>query len=470
MKALHGEWHLVLRKEWRGLARDGRLRVLALALLALLLAALASGWITAQRWQADVAAADTQDRAAWLAQDARNPHNAAHFGQMAFKPAGALAFFDPGISATVGRGVLMEAHTQNPATLRAAEQGGGRLGGLPAAWLLQLGLPLLVVVAGHALWAGERESGTLRLQLVQGGRWWPLLVGKAAALALLAAALWLPLALGVLALGGGGARAALTLLAYGAYALVWVGLTLAVSAWTAQARTALALLLALWLASALVLPRVVADVAERLHPSPSPTAFWADVRKAQRDGVDGHNAADARAKALLEETLKRYGVDNEAALPISFTGIAMQAGEEYGNQVFDRYYGALWATYASQDRVRLAASLLSPLPALQALSQAAAGTDWQHHRNFVDAAEGHRRALQRFLNDDFTVNARGQDFDYRADPALWARAPAWGYQRPGLADSASPVMPAAAVLALWVAAMAGLAVWTAWRLVREGGR
>ena len=281
--AAHGDWQLVLRKEWQGLARDGRLRVLALALLALLLAALASGWITAQRWQADVAAASGQDRAAWLAQDARNPHNAAHFGQMAFKPAGALSFFDPGISATVGRGVLMEAHNQNPATLRAAEEGSGRLGGLPAAWLLQLGLPLLVVVAGHGLWAGERESGTLRLQLVQGGRWWPLLLGKAAALSLVTLAMWLPLALGIWALGGG-LRAALALLAYAGYAWVWVALTLAVSASVAQARSALAVLLALWLMSALVLPRVVADIAERLHPSPSPTVFWADVRKAQRDG------------------------------------------------------------------------------------------------------------------------------------------------------------------------------------------
>ena len=110
------------------------------------------------------------------------------------KPAGALAFFDPGISATVGSGVLMEAHKQNPAMLRAAEHGGGRLGGLPAAWLLQLGLPLLVVVAGYAIWAGERESGTLRLHLVQGGRWWPLLLGKALALVAVTAAIGLPLA------------------------------------------------------------------------------------------------------------------------------------------------------------------------------------------------------------------------------------------------------------------------------------
>ena len=266
------------------------------------------------RWQADVAAASAQDRAVWLAQGAHNPHNATHFGQVAFKPAGALAFFEPGISATVGSGVLMEAHNQNPATLRAAEHGGGRFGGSPAAWLLQLGLPLLVVVAGYAMWARERESGTLRLQLVQGGRWWPLLLGKAMALITVTAAIGLPLAGGMFWASGGGVRAALALLAYAAYALVWVGLTLAVSAWAAHARTALAMLLA----STLVLPRVMANVAERAHPSPSAQVFWAEVREAQREGFNSHNAADARAKTMLQATLQRYGVADPSPVAQAF--------------------------------------------------------------------------------------------------------------------------------------------------------
>jgi ABC-2 type transport system permease protein len=305
---------------------------------------------------------------------------------------------------------------------------------------------------------------------VQGAGWRALLLGKALALGALVLALWLPLALGLGLLAGGGARTALLALAYLAYALAWSGLTLAVSAWAAQARTALAVLLALWLGSVLVLPRVAADVAERLHPSPSPAAFWSEVRKAQREGIDGHAAPDAQAKALLQQTLDRYGVKDEADLPISFTGVAMQAGEEHGNRVFDRYYGQLWATYAAQDRVRLWAGLFSPLPALQVVSQGAAGTNWQHHRHFVDAAESHRRALQRFLNDDFTRKAKGLDFDYRADAALWAQAPEWHYHAPTLVDSRTPWALALAVLAAWTLVPAVLAVVAAQRLVREGGR
>jgi hypothetical protein len=58
------QWQPVLRRELQVMARDRRLRLLAACLAALLLAALASGVLSAQQWQADVAAAGQQDRQA----------------------------------------------------------------------------------------------------------------------------------------------------------------------------------------------------------------------------------------------------------------------------------------------------------------------------------------------------------------------------------------------------------------------
>ena len=460
---------VIATKEWWLLARDGRIRLLTVVLMMLLLAAIASGWVSAKRWQADADAAAAQDRVTWLSQDARNPHSVAHFGQYAFKPAGALAFFDPGVSATLGSGIWMEAHYQNPATFRQADTGASRLGGLSAAWLLQLGMPLLILLAGFAAFAGEREAGTLRLQLLQGASWWRLLAGKALALTTLAAFLWLPIALALLILSADAARAITAMLAYGAYALVWVGLTLAVSGWAAQARSALAILLALWLGSTLLLPRVAADVAERIHPSPVAERFWADVGKAQREGIDGHNPSDTRTAKLLQDTLAHYGVQDEAALPVSFVGIALQASELDSNAIFDRFFGNLWAVYQRQHSTRLAFSALSPLPALQALSQRAASTDLGHHRHFVDAAEAHRRGLQHFLNGDITQHAKGVESDYRAPTELWARAPVWQYQAPLQAAGGSLTLSALILLA-WVMASAGLAMLSARQLVRKGGR
>jgi len=457
----------IVAKEWRGLTRDGQLPVLALALAVLLLAAAITGASQTRRWQAETAEASAADIATFRAQSARNPHSVAHFGQYAFKPISPLAAFDPGVLPATGRGLWMEAHYQNTAELRAVDGGGSRLV-LSPAWLLQLGLPLLVVLAGFGVWAAERESGTLRLQLVQGASVHRLLAGKAAALALLAVALWLPLTLWTVAIADDAGRAALLALAYGAYALVWVGFTLAASAWLREARAALALLLALWLATTLLVPRVAVDAGERLHPSPSSLAFYEAIKADQQKGIDGHNSEDARARQLLEDTLKQYGVSREEDLPISFAGISLQAGEDFGNRVHDHHFATLWQTYTAQDHTRLAFSAVSPLLPLAALSQAAAGSNWQHHRHFADAAEAHRRALQVFLNGDFTAHAKGQDFDYRADPALWAKTPVFDYQPPALAASGSPLWLPLGLLLLWLALAAGLAVAAARRLVRQG--
>jgi ABC-2 type transport system permease protein len=454
----------VLHKETKLLRRNGQLRVLLLAFAVLLLAAFASGWRQSKQWQADTAAAQTGDQQVFTSQGARNPHDVAHFGQYAFKPIGTLASFDPGVLPATGRGLWMEAHTQNTAEFRSLESGGSR-SLLSPAWLLQLGLPLLVVLAGFGLWAAERESGTLRLQIAQSGRWQTLLLGKAATLGGLALLFWLPLA--ALLAWKDPTRTLLLLAAYALYGWTWMAMTLAVSARVRHARSALAILLAAWLVSALLLPRLATDTAEHLHPSPASSAFWAAVQADQSKGLSGHNSEDAREKALLAQTLKQYGVQTEAELPISFAGVSLQASEEHGNAIYDKHFNALWQTYGAQDRVRLWNGLLSPLLPLQALSQAAAGSDWQHHRHFTQAAEQHRRALQVFLNGDMRDHGKGKDFDYQAEASLWQRAPQWAYAQPTLIAVASPVWPAFILLLLWGVVASLLAVFAAKKCCRE---
>lgn len=429
---------------WR---RDGRMLALLLLVGAWFAASLLIGSEAARAWQQEADAAAGLERSTWLGQGAGNPHSVAHFGQYAFKPAAALHWFDPGATAALGVGVWMEAHYQNPATLRPIEGSEGEALPRSAAALLQWGLPLLLIVAGAPLWAGERESGRLRLQWVQGARPLALLLGKAIMLMLLAALMWVPL--GVLTMLADAVRGAWLTLAYAAYAGLWVLLTLAASIGARSSRTALASLLAVWLLATVIAPRLVATAADQFAPLPSPEAFWSAVREAQSAGIDGHSSSDARRAELLQRTLAEYGVEREEDLPISFAGIAMQAGEEHANAVYDHHYGAFWRQLAAQDAWRTRLGMLSPLPALDQLSQWAAGSDWRHHRHFAESAERHRRELQRFLNDDLARHGKGLGFDYQADSDLWAAAPRWAYAPPTLDDIVAP--PAAwSVLAAWL--------------------
>ena len=174
----------VAAKEWLELFRDRRLVWLCAFIMALMLAALAFGYVENARILRERDAAAQADRELWVGQSAKNPHAAAHFGQYAFKPLSPLALADPGVDAYVGSAVWLEAHKQNETQFKQARDGGvgARLGSLSLAFILQTIAPLIVILMGFASFSGERESGTLKQLLSVGARPRDILAGKAMAL------------------------------------------------------------------------------------------------------------------------------------------------------------------------------------------------------------------------------------------------------------------------------------------------
>jgi len=450
----------ILVKDGRELVRDGRALV-ALGLVVLL--SLAALWLSAQRLQVSEAArveAAARDRQTWLGQAAANPHSAAHFAFHAFKPQTALSLFDPGVSPYLGEAIWLEAHYQNPANFRPAEDAteARRFADLSPAWIVAVALPLVVIAVGFASLARERESGLWR-QLAAGGvpagsilrgkaAW---LLGVAAGLAALVTLPTLLVATGLPAPADAATRWLLIAVAVLLYAAAVAGVTLAASAASRTARGALLALLAFWMVSVVLAPRLAATAADAVAPVPPAAAFWAQVRQDLDRGLDGHDSKDARRRALEAATLERYGVERIEDLPVSFAGIALQASEEYGNRVFDRRFGELRARHEAQQRVMRLAGLLSPAIAFRNASAAFAGTDVAHHWHFAGAAEAHRRTAVKLLNDDMTANARGRDFGYKAPPELWARIPDFAYDPPRWTVARGAVVDLA-ILALWALA------------------
>lgn len=455
--------YTIARKEFVEMIRDGRFRAAALAVLLLLTAALALGVANYREVRAEQRQAQARDRAAWLAQGERNPHSAAHFGKYAFKPSPPLAFLDRGLNSYTGVAIWMEAHYQNSDRDRPVQDAtvAGRFGELTAATVLQILLPLVIILLAFSAFAGEREAGTLRQLLSLGVRGETLAAGKAAGLAAALAVLLVPATLvGVLALSlaadrdeasAGAGRFAFLALAYLLYFGAILGVALAASAFFRTTRTALIALLAFWIFSCLVVPRVAADFSERLYPSASRVEFWRDVNREMRDGVDGHDPANKRAEELKQRVLAQYNVQKVEELPVNFSGISLQASEEHGNAVFDRNYDRLWSAYERQNRVHEVAALLAPLIAIRNVSMGAAGTDWWAHKDFAQKAEEYRRALQRRLNDDIAYNSRtGQT--YLAGAALWEKALPFGYAPLGLGHVVRHHATSLVLLSLWCVA------------------
>jgi ABC-2 type transport system permease protein len=458
-------WWLVARKEWLGMLRDARWRLLLATTLVLMAAALVLGLQRAERLAHERGQAQSEDQAVWTAQGAKNPHAAAHFGQYAYKPISPLALAEPGVSAYTGHAVWLEAHRQNDVVFRAARDGtlAARMGQLNFAFVLQTVVPLLALLMGHAAVAGEREQGTLRQLLSLGVDPRHLLAGKLAAtggvLLVLMALAAAGLAIGLLAgsddlqVGPGTAsRLAGLVLGYGLYTGGFLLLAVAVSAALANGRLALVVLLAFWLLNSFLVPRWVGDLVRTADPLPTAQAFR-EAMAADKKQLFGHDEKHPAFIAFRERVLRQYGVQRVEDLPVSFRGLALREDDQAGYRIFDRHVQRLQAQLDAQDARRSLAGAVFPMLALQPVSMAMAGTDNAHHHDFVRAAEAHRRRIQTATSQDLIDHAANNPA-YEAPPDLWRSIPAFSHVPPPAAWAWNNQWRNLGVLAGWCAASA----------------
>ena len=449
----------IIRKEFTDMLRDGRFRWCSILVGALLLVSLGHGWVQAREAQQELAAAQATAREHWESQGEKNPHSAAHYGIYAFKPRLALSFVDEGVDPYAGTSVWLEAHRQNDFLLRPAQDATAaqRGGALTAAQVLQHLVPLLIILLTFGALAGERERGTLRQLLSTGIGRRELAVGKSLGIAGALALLLVPAAIvGAVALVIGSPGPAASPLARGtvlagvylAYFTAFLALSLAVSAWARSSRTALVVLLGVWVLNGLVAPRVAVDLSKWLHPTPSAVEFARTMERELADGVEEIPRPDRAA--LTERLLTQYGVERVEDLPINESGVYLQESEEFGNRIFDRNYGALWDTFERQGALHETLAVAAPLLAVRTLSMGLAGTDVEQHRHFATAAEAYRRDMMRRMNGDLAENSRTGEV-YLAGPELWEEVPPLEYDAPTLGWVLGNRILSLVVLGIWLA-------------------
>jgi ABC-2 type transport system permease protein len=443
----------VARHEYRSYLRDGRFRWVAGLTLALLLFAALTGWSHRAQLVRERSVATESEQHRWIHQGEKWAHSAAHYGYYVFKPLNALASLDHGIEPYVGVGLWLEAHNQNDFIHRPAEDATAlqRFGELTAALVLQLLLPLCIVLLGFGAFTAERESGTLRQLLSVGAPPAALARGKALGAAAAFATVLLPAsclgAAALIASGDGGqplARFAVLAVAYVLYLGAFVAITLGVSARAPSSRFALVVLLAFWGFNGLLAPRAAAELAARLHPTPPTQEF---KRELYAELGDPHDYAEMQRKK--QALLRQYGVTDEKDLPVNWTGISLQMGEERGNAVYDRHFGALFGTYRAQNRVAMLLGAVAPLLATQAASLAFAGTDFEHHRHFLAAAENQRRYIQKVLNDDLAAKPDINGQRQMTGSDVYEQVAHLDYALPGPSFALRHAWPALALLAAW---------------------
>lgn len=420
---------LIARQQWTSLARERRLRLLGLLVLALSALALFDAVRGAQRLEAARLHDTLAEEAVWEAQGEANPHGAAHFGRYVYKPAAPLAVLDPGLTDHIGSSVKLEGHVQNASRFRATDGGAAlsRFGGFSPAFALQLLVPLIIVFAAFGALSGARARQLAWQEIGAGATPWQLLLGRfaafAGALSLLLALVGVLAALATVPAWSAAHFAALGLMlaAHGLYWLAVLGVTLAISAWSASNRGALMGALAFWIVAVVLAPMLAPMLAETRHPTPSAEAFEAAVTAEVMKGPDGHSPRDVRFAAFEKATLARYGVKHIDELPINYAGLLFEHGEKATADIYNRHVDRLYDGYAAQARLALAGSVLSPLLALRPLSASLARTDMEAHRHFLAQAEAYRYETVQALNRDIKLNRKPQMREYASDVAAITR-------------------------------------------------
>lgn len=460
---------VIAHKEFTEIIRDGRFKWTAIIMVMLLLTALVTGWQKYNAYSEVQAAAQSQTNTQWLKQGDKNPHSAAHYGNYAFKQAGPLSFFDNGVEPFTGNLLFMEAHKQNLAISRPANDSSAvsRFGDLNGAMILQVLMPLLIIFLGFTAFSSEKERGTLRQLLSMGVNHRDLLWGKAIGigaatlLAIVPCIIFGAVILSLLQIQSTAdafwGRVGLMTLVYSGYGLVFLFVTLGISALSSSPRTALIGLVGFWALTVFMVPKSAAEISKAVYPSPSLGEFQATMKSDQVRGLDGVPTS-AKFGQYVRDLMKEYNVDAPTKLPMYFPAVRMQKLEEFDHEVFDHHYNGLRDTYMAQRRLQDAFGLIAPLMPVKSVSMGLAGSDLLHHDRYTRTAEDYRRMMVERMNGYLSkaavdLNGVSNSSNYMtADESVFAIVPPYQYEPPTLAEVFAEYSSALAILSAWVLA------------------
>jgi len=458
-------WRIACR-EWTDWSRD-RWRVAALVLVALVaVAAGVTGAVGASARATEARRAQQADYQRWLTQPERNAHSASHFGISAFYVPSRLAVIDPGVGAYAGAALFLEAHKQNePVFTEAVDRGAAsRFGELSLATVVQIWLPLVVILLGAGVVAADRDAGILPQLLSAGAAPWQVAAGKGLAVTVAALAVVAPSVVAVTFVftRDAGAwpadstwRVAALATAAMAYLVIWVALTIGISARARSWRTSIAALAIIWCVAVVIVPRLATEVARARHPLPSRAE---QDRREIESRIMGPDGVERRNQAILAE----YGVRTPQELPVDICVLIAQRSEAAINRRLDVRMRENAAVYEAERRDYLRAAWLTPAVAMDVASAGAAGTDDVHHRAFLERAEMYRRQMMDLLNQ---ANKRKPgERAPRADESVWVRLPMLEPAVPALGHTSSRVGAALGALAGWSLLAGAIAAWAVRRM------
>ena len=160
----------IIYNEWLGFFRNKLFLFLSLFFLFFLVLVTYLGIIQNIKQDNAQEIAHKHIRAQWDEMEAANPHSAAHYGSYAFKPISVLNSIDEGINSVTGNVLRLEGHRQNDIVFSEVSQSLiiSKFGKLKPSLIFQFIIPLILIFLSFNTYTSERQSGRLKLLLIQG--------------------------------------------------------------------------------------------------------------------------------------------------------------------------------------------------------------------------------------------------------------------------------------------------------------
>jgi ABC-2 type transport system permease protein len=427
----------ILKNEWLFLYRNKTFLGISIGFILVLFISIFLGNLETKKLAEESKIAQNHFRKQWESIEAMNPHSAAHYGTYVFKPTNLMNSLDEGVNTVTGKVLRVEGHVQNEIVYSEASQMlmASKFGKVKSALILQYIIPLLLIFLAFNAVSSEKQSGRLKLLIVQGATIKSILLEKLFSVWIYSIALLL-IVISVYLLQNTSdlnsnvlIRCLSFFISYALYYFVICALTIYFSARWQSASIALTSMLGIWILWTIFIPNIVMSSVEKLHEFPSRNDFNLAMKEDRSKGLDGHNPADKRTKELEKKTLKKYNVDSLSQLPINFDGLVMQADEEYGNKVWDKHFGNLRTVYHQQKKTYQLAGVFNPFIALQNASMGFAGTDNLHHQEFLLQVEQYRRVFIKALNDKHAFGgSKTGDWGWTANNSFFKSIADFKYQ------------------------------------------
>ncbi len=448
----------MLINEWRGFFRNRLFLVLVGVFTTALLLTTYLGILQNNTQILAQKEAQEHIREQWDSMDPTNPHRAAHFGSYAFKPTNLLNSLDEGVNAVTGNVLRLEGHTQNDVMFSEASQSLliSKFGKLKPSLLFQFIIPLFLIFLSFNSYIAERESGRLKLLLVQGASLKKIVFSKVFSIWIIGLMMLVLTTCIQLIFNTHDVafdtilRLILFIFSYACYYLTLITLTVLLSLVFKNATGALSLSIVLWVMWTVFFPKIIGNTVEKISPLPTRVEFQNAMDIDRSKGIDGHNPSGDRIKELEEQTLAKYQVNSISELPVNFSGILMQADEEYGNDVWDKHFGNLYKQLQIQKRNYQLSGFFNPFASVQSLSMGTAGTDMFHHLDFLKQAENYRRFFIKKLNNEYAFGgSKTGDRSWKADTEFFQSVKDFSYSFPVFLSFVSKYILDILFLFLW---------------------